>query len=223
MAAIEKAKIASTDLRAAHIMLCNELDGFVCSGRSKDKKQTYALLEERVPKTKPLSRDESLAALAGKYFASHCPATIYDFSWWSGLSVTDARKAVEMIKPGYVSEKTGHLTYWFTNSFTFLNSQPGSAFLLPAYDEFIISYRNRDAAISMSGHKRAISGNGVFRPILVLNGHVAGIWKRLNKKDKTVLEMQLFSKPNKQNLKLIEKAVIPFASYINQKTELAIT
>ena len=66
----EKADIATDNNRASHIFLRAELDGIICSGATKNKKQTYALLEERVPKTKSLNRDEALTALAEKYFSS---------------------------------------------------------------------------------------------------------------------------------------------------------
>ena len=83
--------------RSSHLLLRAELDGIVCSGTTKNKTQTYALLAERVPKTITLTRAEALAKLARKYFTSHCPATLQDFVWWSGLSVTDARKQLKQL------------------------------------------------------------------------------------------------------------------------------
>lgn len=69
-----------------------EIDGIVCSGGIQGKKQTYALLAERVPVKKNLHKDETLALLAKKYFTGHGPATLHNFIWWSGLPVTEARK-----------------------------------------------------------------------------------------------------------------------------------
>ncbi|MFH6997780.1 winged helix DNA-binding domain-containing protein [Flavobacterium sp. FlaQc-57] len=82
-------KTSSDDFLSAAIMMNAELDGLVCNGRMKGKQITYALLEERVlkPKTK-LTKEEGLAKLAQKYFESHGPATLLDFSWWSGFSPT---------------------------------------------------------------------------------------------------------------------------------------
>ena len=88
---------ADDSIRLAHIFLRAELDGVVCSGRRIGKQFTYALLEERVPATKTLTRDEALAKLTRCYFTSHGPATLQDFIWWSGLTVVDARHGIALI------------------------------------------------------------------------------------------------------------------------------
>jgi hypothetical protein len=71
--------------RLGHILVRAELDGLICSGPRRGKQFTYALLEERVAKTENMSRDQALATLALRYFTSHGPAQLKDFSWWSGL------------------------------------------------------------------------------------------------------------------------------------------
>ena len=78
----------------AHLVAHAELDGVVCSGALQGKQHTYALLEERVPPAPVLERDEAVAELVGRYFASHGPATLNDFAWWSGLTVGDARRGL---------------------------------------------------------------------------------------------------------------------------------
>ncbi len=70
-------------------MMHAELDQVICSGPKKGKQFTYALLDERVPQTKSLKHDEALCELAKRFFTSHGPATIKDFSWWSGLTIAD--------------------------------------------------------------------------------------------------------------------------------------
>jgi hypothetical protein len=37
-----------------------------------------------------LAREEALAELSERYFTSHGPASLQDFTWWSGLTVADA-------------------------------------------------------------------------------------------------------------------------------------
>ena len=120
---------------------------------SKGKNCTYALLENVVPKIKTLSKDEALAKLAKKYFSSHCPATLQDFTWWSGLSVANAKHALEMIKSDFISETIGSQTYWLSNSFSIPLTGDKSCYLLPAYDEFIISYKDRSASLNFENQR----------------------------------------------------------------------
>jgi len=114
---IKKAQISIDENRASHLFLWAELDGIVCSGAIQAGKQTYALLEERVPKpNSTFSKDDLLAKLARRYYTSHGPATWQDFAWWSGLSVGDAKHALDMAKADLVSETIDSQVYWFDPS-----------------------------------------------------------------------------------------------------------
>lgn len=217
---LEKAHIATEDNRASHLMLQAELDGIVCSGAVKGGKQTYALLEERVPKTKPLTREEALAKLAQKYFTSHGPASLQDFVWWSGLSVSDARRALEMVKSDFISETIDSRTYWFSPFVPALKPDKEAAYLLPAFDEFIISYKDRRAALPFEDHNKAVSDNGIFRPVIVVNGKIIGTWKRTIKKDRVIIETQLFEQPDKATRSLVEEASIRYGHFLEKKTEI---
>jgi len=215
-----EAKISIDNNRAYHILMTAELDGLVCSGSIKDNKQTFALLSERVPKRTNFTREEALEKLARKYFNSHCPATLKDFVWWSGLSVSDARKALEMIKHDLVSETIGSETYWLINSFTDPSNKGNSVYLLPAFDEFLISYTDRKASISSEDQIKAIYQNGIFRPTIVIDGQVAGVWKRTIKKDKVLVEIDTFKPLIKSEINSIEKQIIVLEHFWGKKIEI---
>lgn len=212
----EKAKIATDENRMSHLLLRAELDGIICNGQSNKGKPTYSLLEERVPKTKRLTKEEALAKLGEKYFTSHCPATLQDFIWWSGLSVKDAKRALELIKEDLISEEIESKTYWFSNSFT-ISRNKESLYLLPAYDEYIISYKDRSAALPKENHKTTISSNGIFRPVILLNGKVTGLWKRTTIKDKIIIEAIFFQKQNKATYTLVQKATEQLGSFLDKE------
>lgn len=216
----EKAGIDTTDNRVSHLLLRAELDGIVCSGASRGGKQTYALLEERVPKTKPLTKVEALAKLARKYFASHYPATIQDFIWWSGLSVGNAKQALETIKSDFTSEIISSQLYWFPHFSSIRRRIQESVYLLPAYDEFLISYKDRSASLPFRSKNKTVSNNGIFRPVIVVNGQVAGIWKRAIKKDKVLVETEMFDQPGKTTKSLIEKAAIQYGQFLSKEIEI---
>ena len=169
--------IQASDIRAAHLMFHAELTGLVCSGIRKGKQLTYALLDTRTPLTKPLHRDEALAELAKRYFQSHSPATVKDFAWWSGLTLTDARKGIDNIKDQLeilAIEKTNY--YVFSTKTSKIATK--DIVLLPAFDEYMVSYTDRSAALDPQFKSQAISSNGIFTPIIVHHGQVIGIWKR---------------------------------------------
>jgi len=72
---LNDAGIKTNDQRLPHILMEAEIDQIITSGPMIGRKQTYALLAERVPNKKDISTDEALSLLANKYFTSHGHAT----------------------------------------------------------------------------------------------------------------------------------------------------
>lgn len=224
-ARIVKSKTSSAEMdsqRVTHLIFRSELDLITCSGISQGKERTYALFDTRVRKKKKLDRDEALAELAQRYFSSHGPATLQDFVWWSGLPVADARKAVDMIKEKFIFKKSGGQTYWYFDSTTIPASIKESAYLLPAFDEFLISYKDRSASLPVKNQGTAISINGIFRPVVVYDGQVVGLWRRTVKRDKTAIELQFFKKPAQKVINLLEEEAARLGNFINMEVQTAI-
>lgn len=93
-----------------------EVEGIVCSGIDKGKKTTYALLDERVPPTRELCREEALARLASRYFQSHSPAQLQDFVWCGPLTATECRLAINLIKAELMTETFDSREYFIHQS-----------------------------------------------------------------------------------------------------------
>ena len=162
-AALNKSGVAADDLiRLTHIMLRAELDGIVCSGPRVGKQFTYALIDERVAATKGVTREEALAKLTQRYFTSHGPATLADFVWWSGLTATDAKRGVELIDRALRQEVIGDKTYLLTRATPSAKSPIHPSHLLPAYDEYNVAYKHREAGLG---------------PTVIVDGKAVGTWK----------------------------------------------
>ena len=219
MAEIVNSGIRVDENRGSHLLMKAELDGIICSGKIIATKPSYALLSERVPLRRKLTRDEQLAELARRYFTSHSPATLQDFTWWSGLSSAEARQALEIVKPGLTSETIHNKVYWMTISDS-AASPNNSIYFLPAYDEFIISYKDRTPSMSVENHRKTISINGFFRPVVVINGQIRGIWKRTIKKEKVTLETEFFDYQEILSNGRMMKAADDFGSFVKKQIEI---
>jgi hypothetical protein len=140
---------------------------------------------------------------------------LQDFTWWSGLPSNDARQALEFVKTDFTPDTINGRTYWFTPSFTIPQSSLSSVFLLPNYDEFTLSYTDRSASIppDLENHMRKISDRGVFRPIIVVNGQVVGIWKRTIKNDQLLMTLIYFIQPDKYTIERIEETAMDFGIF----------
>jgi len=211
---LKKADVECDSRRLSHIMYHAELDGLVCNGAVKDKKQTYALLEQRVPKTSNYNVDETLYRLAYKYFQSHGPATIQDFIWWSGLTASEARSALALIKPDFIFETAGEQTYIFHQSSSNYKHKDHVVHFLPAFDELLVSYKDRKEILALIHHKKVITSNGIFKPAIFYNGEIIGVWKKVSGKNGVLSETDCFSQPDRALSKLIKKASDDFDAYM---------
>ena len=169
--------------RLAHIIVHAELDGLVCSGPRRGKQFTYALIEERVPMAGRLGRRQALARLALTYFAGHGPAQLKDFAWWSGLGVKDAGEALEAVRAKLRPAESAGKTFWLAAETKPGISPPPPALLLSIYDEYTIAYADRSDMGGTRDIERLIARGNALTTVIVLDGKVAGTWKRTLGKD----------------------------------------
>jgi hypothetical protein len=207
-----KAGVPMDGLRLGHLMARAELDAIICSGARRGKQHTYALLEERAPQAKTLERDEALAELAKRYFTSHGPASLSDFVWWSGLTRSDARKGIEFSQLD--QEIVENQTYWFIASGPAMKSSP-SVILLPDYDEYTVGYTDR-AAIFDSSHTDRLDARGsiLAQYSIMIDGRVAGTWKRTIKKNEVVIELVPFIMPTDDQSQAIIAATQQYGKFL---------
>lgn len=213
-----KEKIDIEGNRLYHHLMHAELDCLICNGVSKKGKHTYALFNERVKFRQEYSREEALKKIAEKYFLSHSPATLHDFIWWSGLKIKEASQALESIKQTLITFTIQDRVFWSTNNLT--PQKKSGIYLLPAYDEYIISYTDRTNVLPASIHKSAISSNGVFRSVIVENGTVIGLWKRAARKDRIVISTELFKNTSKDVLSKLKKCASEYGIFLNKTVEI---
>jgi hypothetical protein len=180
VAALQQAGIlADNPLRFTYIIMCAELDGIICSGSRRGKQFTYTLLDERVPATRTVEREEALATLTTRYFTSHGPATSQDFVWWSGLTAAEAKTGIEMASKQLAREIIDKQEYWFSASIPPACELAQDAYMLPNFDEFIVAYTDRKAIFDASHIDNLDArGNVLFQHTIVLHGQVVGTWKR---------------------------------------------
>ena len=214
---LEQAGVATDEQRFIHIMMQMELIGLVCSGGRQGKQFTYTLLDERVPLSKPFDRLASLIALAERYFISHGPATLQDYVWWSGLTVADAKAGLEAVKHKLTSTSADGNTYWFVEQENVIKSKSPGAFLLPNYDEYIVSYKDRSATIAASDINKADPRGTIFNHTIIANGKVIGIWKRTIGKTRIDIELIPFAPLSKVNQTAVTSAAKRYANFLGSK------
>ena len=208
--------LEATSRHIYHFMMRAEAEGIICSGALKGSKQTYALLEERTPQGKNISKDEALAKLAQRYLMSHSPATLQDFIWWSGLTIKDCKHAFALIENELIKNRFDSTELYIHETYKEPASLENDIFhLLPAYDEYIIGYKNRTNVLDLEHYSKAFNNYGTFKPIILYNGHVVGNWKIIKKEKEVDLDVTFWDDKFKTDKKRLTQAEEKMRYYIN--------
>ena len=222
--ALKRAKIPADGLKLAYIMMHAELEGVITSGPRRGKQFTYALLDERAPKSRTFDRDAALAELAKRYFSSHGPATIRDFVWWSGLTVKDAQTGIAAVKPELPQDTIDGRVYFGVPSRPPATTKGCVAFLLPNYDEYLIAYKDRSPVIESSRAAANIvaRSNGAFPHHLIVDGILAGSWRRELKGNSVMIEVAPYDKLTPAQTRAVMNAVDCYGEYLGLPASLSV-
>jgi hypothetical protein len=168
---------------------------------------------DELPRSRTMEREDALAELAKRYFNGHGPATLKDFVWWSGLLVNDAKLGLELIKHELEKEIINGKTYWLSSNLTGRFDSP-KVNLLPWFDEFLLSYRDRSASIGEQIKQMLKSTNDTFTSTIVLDGRVVGKWKRTIRKDNILLELKYFRTLNDLEKDALKSEILRYGEFI---------
>lgn len=191
---LQKEKITTDTRMLTLIISMAEMEGVLCNGQLRGNKQTFTSFGEWAPRKLSIQKEEALERLARTFFTSHGPATIQDFTWWSGLTLTECKQALEMIKNDFICETTNGRVFWMKNDIKTPATDEVSALLLPPFDEFVVSYKDRSEMIDETHYGKVMTKNGLFSPTIMLNGEIIGSWKKTMKKGAPQIELSFFEK-----------------------------
>lgn len=181
-AAMAAGGLAPEGQRGIHILGRLAQEGVLVVGPHRGKQPTFMLADGWLPRGPKWSRAEALAEVARRYFASHGPATVQDFAWWTGLTLTEARAAAEEVAAGFERRDEDKTTWLWRPP----EKKPAGAglHLLPGFDEYILGYTDRLAILTPEQAKRLVPGNnGMFlASIVASDGRVLGAWRKVEGK-----------------------------------------
>jgi hypothetical protein len=205
--------------RGIHILGQLAQDGVLCFGPRRGKQQTFVLLDEWVPAANPRPRDEALGDLALRYFTSHGPATEQDFAWWSGLGLADARSGLESTARLLRRDAYDGKVYWSTRDKPSSGPKGPAALLLPPFDEFLVAYKDRGAALAASHARHAPS---LLSPTIASRGRIVGTWTRTLARNGVIVVPRFFGRPEPAELRSVAAAAVRYGTFLGLDAKLKV-
>ncbi len=188
--------------RGIHLIATLAMEGLLCFGPHRGKQPTFVLLDGWLPAAPVLEREPALAELARRYLTSHGPATAADLAWWAGLSLGEARAAIAAARPEARRPARARAT----------------AHLLPPWDEYTVAYKDR-AAILDPAAADATRG-GIFSPVVVLDGRVAGSWRQKRTRRGVDVAAELVAPVTAAQRRALEQAAARLGRFLAETVQL---
>lgn len=165
--------------RGQHLLRFFGGEGDIVQGPPLNGEDTFVLLHSVCPLSLALTGDEALAEMTCRYFHSRGAATVKDLVWWTGLTVRDVKKGISLVADEglihAVPDEQGSemwIPSWAQDvSEAEVKTALEPELLLPAFDEYLLSYTDRSHLMDPE-HLFSIGPgkNGVFKPFRVVGG-----------------------------------------------------
>jgi len=186
LAGWDEAGLATTGQRGYHMLWHLAQTGTLCFGPVRDGEQLVVLVDEWITRPRRLKREEALGELARRYFHGHGPATVKDFARWTNLVAADVRTGLALARPELVHVEVDGVEHLMDPQTPDLldrcREHARGVFLLPGFDEYVLGYADRRAALATEFAARIVpGGNGVFRPTIVSDGQIVGTWRHIGR------------------------------------------
>ncbi len=179
----DDAGLLTVKQRSYHLIWYLAQTGTLCYGPVRDGEQDIVLVDDWVPNPRRPEREEALGEWVLRYFHSHGPATVKDFAWWTKLVVADVKTGLAVVRSQLERLEVNGIEHFMHPQTAALldscRSRAKGVFLLPGFDEYMLGYQDRGAALPAEFAQRIIPGNnGMFQPTVIADGKVIGTWKR---------------------------------------------
>jgi len=201
-------------------------EGLVCYGKGEGNAIVFIRVDHWLPNLKPglISATEAQCALLRKYLRAYGPATLTDFSHWSGIPMQEVKPLLPLLE-AELAEIPGDKksSYLLREDVAVLNKSSGTAScirLLPLFDSYLLAHRDKDHLLSAQHYKRVYRNQGWISPVVLIDGAVAGVWSHKLQGKKLLVETEPFGKLSRTARAGIEREAERLALFFESDLEL---
>jgi len=217
-------RIDPTGQAPAHLVALAAMKGLICRGPElPDDEPTYVLLEEWVDPRPQLQPEEALAELTRRYVAGHGPAGAADLAAWAGIALGRARRGFDLVAEELHEFRVAGEPAWILASEEAVSESTGPRVrLLPAFDAYVLGYRDRDLFLAPEFAGRIQAGGGWIHPAMVVDGRIAGTWKLRRGRGRASVVVDPFEPLRRARLAELEAEVADVGRFLGDEADLEI-
>jgi hypothetical protein len=167
---LDSAGVPTAGQALVHVLVAATLHARLVRGPVRNGEQCFVDAERWLDRPPQPDRDGCLEMLARRYLAGHGPATSEDLAAYAGITLTDARRAFDMVAAE--TQQVEDTLYAVVDNGDASSLPPPR--LLGMFDPVLHGWSDR--SFVTGPYKDVVTTNGMFRATALVDGRVAGTW-----------------------------------------------
>jgi len=176
--------------------------GVVCYGPYQNGEPTFVRADAWIPDWQDVPEEQAENMLLRRYLRAFGPATVRDFAWWSGITLTEAREIWARGQDGFASVDVDgwHATVLRED----LDELEQTVFerpqvcLLPYFDSFLLGHKDREHLVADEHRAEVYRPQGWIAPVVLVDGRVVAVWKHVQGGERVRIEVTRFEPVSKR-------------------------
>ena len=200
------------------------VEGLACYGPDRGPESTFVRVDRWLPDLPQVSEDEAKQTLFRRYLRGYGPATLRDFSKWSGLAIKEIRDVPRALGDDLVEVSVdGNAAYLLRDDLDPLEESRLDApvlRLLGNFDPYLLGHADTHHYLDPVHYKRVYRKAGWISPVILLDGRVVGIWSQTRRGSRRLLDIEPFEKLSKATRSMIEGEAAALAAFFGTPCEV---
>jgi uncharacterized protein YcaQ len=204
--------------------------GVLCYGPSRGPNVTFMRMDQWTARAEEIEPEDAVREVLRRYLTAYGPAAPKDFGQWFQMKPSRARELMLSLSDELEEVDVEGSRAWAMADDAEDDPEPAgmSLRLLPQYDCYIIGCRQRARFID-EGARRRLAGYGRGRfegpvavPLLLIDGMVAGMWRRKHRGTRLDVRVEPFTELTKKDLRRLEEQAERIAGFYGMEVELTV-
>lgn len=200
------------------------VEGLICYGPERGHKTTFVRADQWLPKQTAVDEQKAKQILLRRYLGAYGPATLQDFSRWSGISMKEAREVwgslhEELMDISIEGKKASILRGDFKKLANADLARP-CVRLLPSFDPYLLGHAEKNHLIDDCHYKRVYRNAGWLSPVILHNGRAIGTWSYARREGRWSLTVEPFEKFSKMIHAQVEEEAASLGAFLETSWEI---
>jgi len=200
------------------------VEGLICYGPEQGNEAVFVRVDQWLPKPKIVAESAAKQILLRRYLKAYGPATLHDFSRWTGMNIPETKEVWESCKDELLEvDCEDGKKFILREDYEELRDSALTTHvlrLLPHFDVYLLGHADKNHLVHSGNYKRVYRNQGWISPVILLDGGIIGVWSYTRRAKNWLLEIAPFEKFSKTVRAKIEEEAASLGEFLGASREI---